>query len=86
MHEEAFKADQLIEGESLVARARMLVENEMFDDAHLLVARAAEAFTLSGLGEPVEALLEVEGYLKAAEEERNRKQTEAAVTRQVRFL
>jgi len=86
VHEEAFKADQLIEAESLVARARMLVENEMFDDAHLLVARAAEAFTLSGLGEPVEALLEVEGYLKAAEEERNRKQTEAAVTRQVRIL
>ena len=85
-HEEAFKVDQLIEAESLVARARMLVENEMFDDAHLLLARAAEAFTLSGLGEPVEALLEVEGYLKAAEEERNRKQTEAAVTRQVRIL
>ena len=80
--EEAFRAEQLLEADGMVARAKMLVEGEMLEDARQLLARAADAYRLSGLGEPAEAFLEVEGFLNFAEQERAHKEEEAKARRE----
>jgi len=81
--EDARRAEQLLEAEELVSRARILVESEMLQDARRLLARAEEAYMLAGLGEPTEQLLEVEGYLNFAEEEKRRRDAERAAARKL---
>jgi len=77
----AYEAEQLLEAEGMVARARMLVEGEMLEDARQLLKRAADAYRLAGLGEPAEVFREVEGYLSFAEQERARREAECAARR-----
>ena len=42
----------------------------------------AQAYRLSGIGEPTERLLEVQGYLNFAQEEKSRREAEEAAVRQ----